>query len=334
MRQIKLSICIPTFNRSIYLSKLLHSISQINSKNLKEIEICISDNNSTDSTIDVIKKWKNILPINLHINKSNYGAIKNLIIVLKMAKGKFVWLIGDDDFVIPEALSDFCESLNLYKDNYDWFLLGTRSKKDESLFNFDEVIDYSESNTLFKSLLKYNNSYMGFIAHHVFSRENISQNLTKINFDKHCYPHLTLLLSQPLKVKWINKYISIKSGDLEWDPLSTYFVLFSYLLTLEKSFFQSFKKSLLMFKYGFSYKLLKYNILASMSINYSNDRIKKEFQEFKTNSSSKKLSLIISFHKQLLIFLSTIPFRFKGIFINYDLYQVECKENEGNIRKL
>jgi len=334
MRQIKLSICIPTFNRATYLDKLLYSISQINQKHLEEIEICISDNKSTDSTVEVIKKWKKILYLNHNVNKLNYGAIKNVVIVANKARGKFIWIIGDDDIVIPEAVSDFCERLNLYKDNYDWFLFGTLSLKDKILFNFERVIEYSKSKTIFKSLLKYDNSYLGFLGHHIFSKEKTFQNLTEINFNNHCYPHLTLLLSQPLKVKWINKYTSIKSGDLEWDPLSTYFVLLSYLLTLEKSYFGNFEKSILMFKYALSFKLLKYNILASMSNNYSYGRIKKDFQQIALNITSKKLSFILSFHKLLLIILNMIPFRLKKRFINYDLYQVNNIENEGYNRKL
>ncbi|MGB1448867.1 MAG: glycosyltransferase family 2 protein [Flavobacteriaceae bacterium] len=334
MRQIKLSICIPTFNRSTYLDKLLYSISQINQKHLEEIEICISDNKSTDSTAEVIKKWEKTLYLNHSVNKLNYGAIKNVVIVVNKAKGKFIWIIGDDDFVIPEAVADFCERLNLYKDNYDWFLFGTRNLRNQPLFNFEKVIEYSESKTIFKSLLKYDNSYMGFLGHHIFSKEKISQNLTKINFSNHCYPHLTLLLSQPLKVKWISKYTSIKSGDLEWDALSTYFVLLSYLLTLERSYFGNFEKSILMFKYAFGFKLLKYNILASMSHNYSYSRIKNDFQQIALNGNSKKLSFILSFHKLLLIILNTIPFRLKNRLINYDLYQVKNIENEGHNRKL
>lgn len=334
MRQIKLSICIPTFNRATYLNKLLFSISHINPNQLEEIEICISDNKSTDSTVDVIKKWEKTLQINYNINKLNYGAIQNVIIVANKAKGKFIWIIGDDDIVIPKAVSDFCEKLDSYKKNYDWFILGTRSLEDKELFNFQKVIEYSDSKTLFKSLLKYDVSHAGFLAHHIFSKEKTLQNLIKINFNNHCYPHLTLLLSQPLKVKWINKYISIKSGDLEWDPLSTYFVLLSYLLTLENSYFKSYEKSVLMFKYATSFKLLKYNFLASMSDNFSYNRIRNDFQQIKMNSFSKKLILIISIHKFLLVLFRKTPFRLKILLINYDLYKVKNQENEGYNRKL
>ena len=58
----KISLCIPTYNRSMYLNNLLSSI--VSNKNyLRDVEICISDNNSSDETSNVIKSYKNIISI-------------------------------------------------------------------------------------------------------------------------------------------------------------------------------------------------------------------------------------------------------------------------------
>jgi glycosyltransferase involved in cell wall biosynthesis len=52
----KLSIIIPTYNRSNYLEQSLKSIFD---QDFKDFEIIVVDNNSTDSTMDVIDKFSN-----------------------------------------------------------------------------------------------------------------------------------------------------------------------------------------------------------------------------------------------------------------------------------
>jgi len=61
---ILLSICIPTYNRAIFLQRLLESIIGQDFYDNKIIEIIICDNKSTDNSIAMIKeyveKYKNI----------------------------------------------------------------------------------------------------------------------------------------------------------------------------------------------------------------------------------------------------------------------------------
>ncbi|MBR7037253.1 glycosyltransferase [bacterium] len=59
-KQPILSICIPTYNREVYLKRLVDSIiSQKEFVDTDDIEIVISDNASTDSTKDMINKYIN-----------------------------------------------------------------------------------------------------------------------------------------------------------------------------------------------------------------------------------------------------------------------------------
>jgi|TARA_B110000483_G_scaffold236224_1_gene308973 glycosyltransferase involved in cell wall biosynthesis len=334
MPQHRLSICIPTFNRGVYLDKLLNSISQVNPNALNQIEVCISDNNSTDKTSKVIEKWSNILQINQSKNTSNIGALRNLIKVIKKANGDYLLILGDDDEVIPKEISVFLNQLKKNEITPDWFFYGAKDQKGNPLFNFEEIKKFSEKQNLFKSLLKFNLSYFGFIGHHIFSREKVISNINEINFDSQSYPHLTLLMNQPLNMKWMDKYISIKCGQLEWDPFTSYFVLLSYLLSIDNSHFNYFKKSVLFFKYAFSFIILKYSFLASMSPNYSNEVMSTKIKKLKNNSLSLTLRTLFLFHEFLLITLTIIPLNLKKAFVNYDLYEIKNKENEGFNRKL
>ena len=69
-----LSICIPTFNRSNSLGNCLNSICISNDlANLKDIEVCISDNCSTDNTREIVKKFEDKIKIKYFKNEKNLG---------------------------------------------------------------------------------------------------------------------------------------------------------------------------------------------------------------------------------------------------------------------
>lgn len=96
-RIIYLSICIPTFNRADYLDTTLSSIvTQQVFFETEQVEIVISDNNSTDNTTKVVNKY--ILhygdKVKYHRNKTNI-AEANIEAVLKLGKGLFLKLNND-----------------------------------------------------------------------------------------------------------------------------------------------------------------------------------------------------------------------------------------------
>jgi glycosyltransferase involved in cell wall biosynthesis len=102
----KLSICIPTYNRAGHLRDCLNSIALSNLQSVFDYEICVSDNNSTDDTEAVVRAAQENLQIKYHRNSSNLGIPRNFLNVVGMAEGEFAWLIGDDDLLMPNAISD------------------------------------------------------------------------------------------------------------------------------------------------------------------------------------------------------------------------------------
>jgi abequosyltransferase len=88
-----MAICIPTYNHYEPLKKNLDAlIPQAKEKN---IAIYISDNASTDNTIELLKSYQKIYP-HLHFksNKKNLGVDKNMVLAVRMAHAKYVWAIG------------------------------------------------------------------------------------------------------------------------------------------------------------------------------------------------------------------------------------------------
>ena len=116
-----LSICIPTFNRKSSLKNCLNSIliSDKFSKNFN-YEVCVSDNCSQEDVTETILEFKNKLNIVFNKNSENLGFARNAIKCISMAKGKFAWMIGDDDLILPNALNKI-KSLILNNSNVDFF---------------------------------------------------------------------------------------------------------------------------------------------------------------------------------------------------------------------
>jgi glycosyltransferase involved in cell wall biosynthesis len=101
---LKLSIVVPTYNRANSLGLLLDSILfQLEGDD--DIEIIISDNKSTDHTREVVEDYQDKYPmIRYHCNEKNKGIDYNIYRAVKLAKAEYVYMISDDDVLLPEGL--------------------------------------------------------------------------------------------------------------------------------------------------------------------------------------------------------------------------------------
>lgn len=115
---MKLSICIPTYNRIKQLDNCLNSIL-ISKSMVKDFdfEVCVSDNGSNDDASKIVKKYEKNIKIIYNKNKNNVGFALNAIKTVSMGKGEFAWIIGDDDLLLPNTLRDlkkiFLENLDV-----------------------------------------------------------------------------------------------------------------------------------------------------------------------------------------------------------------------------
>ena len=99
------SIVVATYNGSLFLLEQLESIKN---QNYKNFEIIISDDASTDSTIEIINsfvKQNSDLRIKLNFNKKNLGYVKNFEKALLLSNGDYIALCDQDDIWMSEKLS-------------------------------------------------------------------------------------------------------------------------------------------------------------------------------------------------------------------------------------
>ena len=113
-KNIKLTIAIPTYNRARFLEKTLKNIgAEIDKIPGVIIEILVSNNGSNDKTSEVCEDFqKNYEHFSYNENQENLGYLNNFLKVLELAKGEFVWLMGDDDGIAKNGLQTILNAIN------------------------------------------------------------------------------------------------------------------------------------------------------------------------------------------------------------------------------
>lgn len=89
-----LSICIPTYYQPKEVERVLDTLVEQYTSN---IEIIIHDGCNNDTTLSVIEKYVDKLPI-LYVRKNNRHIDAALFELIELAKGEYIWWFGDDDF--------------------------------------------------------------------------------------------------------------------------------------------------------------------------------------------------------------------------------------------
>ena len=115
------SIITVTLNSEKYLEETLKSIK--NQKN-KDYELIIIDGQSIDNTIEIIKRYEDL--INFCLVEKDNGIYDAFNKGLKYAKGKYIVFVNSDDVLTPEAF----ELLSAYDKKYKDidFLFGSVKK--------------------------------------------------------------------------------------------------------------------------------------------------------------------------------------------------------------
>jgi glycosyltransferase involved in cell wall biosynthesis len=118
MKNAKLFIYIPTFNRPIALLKQLSSLlTQIESNN--RVRLVISDNNSEISNEEIKSLCEKYSNVKYQKNFGNIGGNANIALGFVYAnKDEFIWILSDNDIVKPGAVAYILDKLDLNIDFY------------------------------------------------------------------------------------------------------------------------------------------------------------------------------------------------------------------------
>lgn len=154
---IKISICIPTYNRSKHLNNCLESIFSIQSNKKVQLEVCVSDNGSLDDTEEVVKKMQSRMTIKYNRNPVNLGIPQNFLNAVDLASGEFAWLIGDDDLIMPNMLDKLLALLDT-NPGVDFFYINAFHLNTEYVFSFPQPFDIQNLPTGLETFSSYKKS--------------------------------------------------------------------------------------------------------------------------------------------------------------------------------
>lgn len=174
-----LTIAIPTFNRINDLKiSLLSLLSQLHELELGSdaVELIVSDNASTDGTLEFIKDINQNKKIIYHRNEKNLGPDGNMSLCYKYASGRFIWIFSDDDFLATGTLNKILNLLNNNPDIGNCYINSVWGSGPQSLDFYGQTeLTYSKYNS--QEQLKAVNYWLTFLTGNIVNKTILGSEL-------------------------------------------------------------------------------------------------------------------------------------------------------------
>ncbi len=104
------SVCIPTYNRANYLKEAIESVL---SQTYPDFEVVVYDDGSTDSTEEVVRKFKDER-VRYFKGEENKGRPYARNRCIELARGEWIVWLDDDDVFKPELLTAFAVEIDKF----------------------------------------------------------------------------------------------------------------------------------------------------------------------------------------------------------------------------
>lgn len=164
MKEVLLSIIVPVYNVENKVNKLLDSLYKIKSN---DIEIILVDNNSSDKSYDIIKKYSKKDKRVKVFKEQNAGANYARHLGFTKSKGKYIYFIDSDDYI---ETTNFKEIINILTVKEPDVLIGNYNELDSNYkfvkimygFGKESILLYKPSlwNKIFKKQLVNKESFI------------------------------------------------------------------------------------------------------------------------------------------------------------------------------
>ena len=111
MDKVKITICIPAYNRPEFLRQALSSLCD-QGLDRQEYVVVVSDDASPTHLGEVVSQFEDRLQIEYHRHEANVGHIANFMHSFEMARTPYVAFLSHDDLVAPGQLGRAISILN------------------------------------------------------------------------------------------------------------------------------------------------------------------------------------------------------------------------------
>ena len=164
MKQKVLSLCFPTYNRGWCMKEQIERLKSCPKDVLDRMEIIISDNCSTDDTQQIVEDAIADGFVCRYIrNETNLGMDGNFVSCFRKAQGRYVWLLGDDDYIVVDSLGEIIYYLDK-DEEFGLLHIYSKPKRSKSGFvkytNFDDCLKETSYNITFISANIVNTRYV------------------------------------------------------------------------------------------------------------------------------------------------------------------------------
>ncbi|MDJ0636290.1 MAG: glycosyltransferase [Xenococcaceae cyanobacterium MO_188.B29] len=130
---VKVSICIPTYNRADYLSYAIASVEQ---QTYNDWELIVCDDGSKDNTSEVMHSKSSDARIRYVQHPQNIGRSRNMSSGFDAAVGDYFIKFDDDDALTPEFLAKTVAVLDTYPEVdfvcSDHWVINAKGERDEA----------------------------------------------------------------------------------------------------------------------------------------------------------------------------------------------------------
>lgn len=131
-QQSLVSVIVPVYNRSIYLKEAIQSALN---QTYRNIEIIVTDDCSPESPQEIVESFDDSR-IRFRRNEKNLGVASNIINAVKVARGKYVASLNDDDMWNENFLEKLVPQLDNNQDLAlafcDHYIIDDRSNIDDA----------------------------------------------------------------------------------------------------------------------------------------------------------------------------------------------------------
>ena len=138
--QPKVTIAIPTYNRAVFLTEALDSAL---AQTYKNIEVIVSDNTSTDDTLQLLGKYDDDR-LTIIQQKTNLGMVGNWNACVEKSSGKLFLLLSDDDFLEPTAIEKMVNIFRYGTPDFDLDKIGMVYCKSRIIDEKGAIIGYGK----------------------------------------------------------------------------------------------------------------------------------------------------------------------------------------------
>ncbi len=235
---IKVSIIVPIYNVSLYLSKCINSIIH---QSYKNIEVLLIDDGSTDNSLDIARKFSKMDSRVKIYHKKNGGLASARNYGLSKASGNYIMYVDSDDYIDNNMVELLLKKI--LKENADICEGGIFvHNKDNTIVDIHEILNIDKKETRKKELV--NKHADGVINIAVWNKMYKHESIKNIKFNTKVFKedsdYTLRLCLEGLSVTQVPiplyHYIKRGSGSLTGDKFSPrFFNLANWCETMVKN---------------------------------------------------------------------------------------------------